>query len=187
MDKIAVNFGKRSRWNFNTSSTGSLGAGLFSAEGGRIYLDDPQGALRTFTYGCGGVGISRGLRLPKIGKFNFTGKTVTGAPASFSNTGAIYMSTDFDGDELTVEDIRGVCAVLEVAGGLAGVGSASVICLGVSEKWFCPANKGYKCDMPLDFVQAKLVETARAYLFVAGLSVGLQFGGGVSAMVGYLR
>lgn len=184
MDKISIDFGKRSKWEFNTSSTGSLGAGFFAGEGGKIYLNDPQGVMRTFTYGTVGVGLSAGLKLPKIGKVDLNGLTGTLAPASFPNTGSIYLSQDFKGDDLTADDIRGVCAIAEVAGGFVGGGSASAICLGVSEKWFCAGK--LQCDMPLDFVQARLIETARAYLFVAGLSVGFQFGGGVSGMIGYL-
>ena len=59
---------KMSAWKFVTSSSGGLGIEFFAAEGGKIYLDDPTGSLKTFDYGVVGLGLSEGFKLPKIGK-----------------------------------------------------------------------------------------------------------------------
>jgi len=66
---------KRSAWTFVTSSSGALGVEFVLAEGGTLYLRDPNGASVPFRYGAVGDGLDAGFRLPKIGKPNLTSRT----------------------------------------------------------------------------------------------------------------
>ena len=72
-----------SAWQFVTSSTGGIGVEFVAAEGGKIYLQNPQGQAVTFYYGAAGAGLAAGLKLPKIGKLEVKvkGKGVVGSIA----------------------------------------------------------------------------------------------------------
>ena len=130
---------KPSAWQFVTSSTGGVGVEFVAAEGGKIFLQNPQGVTESFYYGAAGVGISAGLKLPKIGKLqiNVKGKGVAGviAPASFPNGGKLYVLDNFDGDELATSDIQGVCMFVEVGGGLVAGVSATAMLVGMNPAW----------------------------------------------------
>src|SRR4029077_20153306 len=93
---------KESAWKFVTSATGGAGVELFAAEGGCIYLQDPSGQNITFKFGGAGVGLSAGLKVPKIGKITLPkvrGRSVGGgaAPAAFPNAGIVIFWSRFRG------------------------------------------------------------------------------------------
>ena len=179
---------KKSAWEFVTSSTGGIGIEFLAAEGGKIYMNDPTGSLKTFDFGVVGLGLSAGFKLPKIGKLHIPikGKSVAGvgAPASFPNTGQLYVLESFEGDELSFNDICGVCGLVEVGGGLVGGGSATAMLLGMELKWAA----GCIAAGPLStYCYMRLIESANALLLMAGTNVGFQAGGGVIGCTGYLR
>ncbi|MEI6705690.1 MAG: hypothetical protein WCK96_01000 [Methylococcales bacterium] len=184
---------KTSAWQFVTSSTGGIGVEFFAAEGGQIYLNDPSGSLRTFTYGVAGGGLSIGFKLPKIGKLQIPVKGASvggvGAPASFPNTGCLYILSSFDGDELTYNDISGVCGLVEIGGGLIAGASSTAMLLGMNPKWMAAtvvamASPLSQSLMPLAY--KKLIESATSLLLMAGVNAGVQGGAGIIGCTGYL-
>ena len=128
-----------SAWKFTTSSTGGVGVEFVAVEGGKIFLENPKGDTVTFCYGAAGVGIAAGIKLPKIGKIqiNAKGKAVGGAiaPAAFPNGGKLYLLDSFAGSELTTTDIQGVCAFLEISGGIIAGVSATAMLVGMNPIW----------------------------------------------------
>jgi hypothetical protein len=178
---------KESDWQFVTSSTGGLGVEFVGLEGGMIWLQDPARQSEAFGYGAAGIGITEGLKVPKIGKVQLKvrGKGVGGviAPASFPNTGKVYVLETFAGDELTASDIRGVCVFCEVYGGAIAGGSATAMIFGMSPVWLGLAIAAG----PLGpIAMMKLIETATGVLLMAGVNAGIQAGVGAGVFLGAL-
>jgi len=182
---------KESAWKFVTSSTGGVGAEFVAAEGGKLYFQDPQGKDVTFVYGAAGVGYSVGLKLPKIGKLEVKvkGKSVFGAiaPAAFPNAGKLYIADTFSGNELSQNDIRGVCVFLEVAGGLVAGVSATAMLVGISPVWLAGLSLApVGGPLAMAYLDYKMIEAATGLLVMAGVNVGLTAGGGIGAFIGGL-
>ena len=177
---------KPSEWQFVTSSTGGVGVEFVAVEGGRIWLQDPGGKTETFRYGAAGVGLAAGLKLPKIGKLELKvrGKSVGAAlaPASFPNTGKVYVLESFTGNELTKDDITGVCMFAEVYGGLVVGGSATAMIFGMNPIWLAATL----IPGPSALASAKLLSTATGVLLMAGVNVGIQGGVGAGIFLGGL-
>jgi hypothetical protein len=180
-----------SAWQFVTSSTGGIGVEFVAAEGGKIFLNNPQGKQITFYYGSAGVGLSAGLKLPKIGKVqvNVKGRSVVGAiaPAAFPNGGKLYILDTFAGTELTEKDIQGVCAFLEIGGGIIAGVSATAMLVGMNPIWLAglglAAAAGPAGMIYLDY---RLLRSATGLLVMGGLNAGIQAGAGVGAFLGGL-
>jgi hypothetical protein len=174
---------KPSAWQFVTSSSGGLGVEFVAAEGGRIYFQDPDGASCYFTYGAAGVGLSAGLKLPKIGKLELKGKSIGGAiaPASFPNAGKMYILESFGGDELKRSDISGVCMLAEVGGGIVAGGSATAMLLGMNPIWLAGLVGPFTI-----YADSMLIQSATAVLVMAGVNVGLTAGAGAAVFLGGL-
>jgi hypothetical protein len=179
---------KESAWQFITSATGGAGVEFVAAEGGRIYLQSPAGGQVVFTYGGAGLGLSAGLKLPKIGRIQFRGRSfnVAGAPAAFPNTGAIYILDNFLGDELTQDDITGVCIFAEISGGLVGGGSATAMLLGMDPLWLAGVMVAAAAPVLEPAAVTGLLASATGVLLMAGLNLGIQAGGGAAVYVGGL-
>jgi len=116
---------KQSAWQFDTSSTVGLSAGLVAGGAGALYLKDPRGQDVTIHYV--GVGAALGFGLDTPGN---VGNSI--APASFPNAGTVLILESFADNELSRSDLTGPCSVLEVSGAFFVGGSASVLLLGMS-------------------------------------------------------
>ena len=93
------------------------------------------------------------------------------------------MLESFGGDELSFDDICGVCGLVEVGGGLVGGGSATAMLLGMDIKWAA----GCIVAGPLtSYCCIRLIKSATALLLMAGINVGIQAGGGIIGCTGYL-
>jgi hypothetical protein len=174
---------KESAWTFVTSSTGGIGVEFVAVEGGALFFQDPSGAPDTFYYGAAGAGLSFGLKLPKIGKIQIKNKSVGAviAPNSFPNMGKLYILETFDGDELAESDIEGVCMFVEIGGGLIVGGSATAMILGMNPLWL----PTIVLPPPMSTVgQQMLIKSATGLLVMAGVTAGVQAGGGIGAFIG---
>lgn len=176
---------KPSQWVFETSATGGVGLEFVLAEGGNIYLTDPAGTPTTFSYGAAGVGLSAGIKLPKIGKIQVKGKSVTTtiAPASFLNGGQLYVLDGAPGNDLTPQDIRGVCALVEIGGGIVAGASATAMIVGMDPTYLLGLLAFPGAALFFDY---RLLSSATGLLVMGGFNVGIQAGGGGGAMVGGL-
>lgn len=177
---LAVTIKKESAWKFNTFGSGGLSVGFVAVSGGQVVLNDPSGTATTFTYGGAGGGLSAGLKIPKIGKLQIKtpkgGATGSAGPFAFPSTGALYITDAFGGDELAKGDIQGLCAFVEVGGGIIGGGSGIAMLLDLNGWWLA----GIPATAPL------LLGSASAVLLMAGLNVGVQAQVGGSAFLGYI-
>lgn len=175
-----------SKWKFITSSTGGVGIEFVAAEGGMIYFKDPQGRDASFRYGAAGVGLSAGLKLPKIGQIQIKGKDIGAAiaPASFPNAGELFVLDSFSGKELTYNDITGACIFVEIGGGiLAGV-SATAMLVGMDPVWLA----GFAIPFAPIMIafDERLLQSAVGLLVMGGTNLGIQAGGGIGAFLGGL-
>lgn len=171
---------KSSAWKFETSATGGLGIGLAAASGGLIRLADPSGKLVDFHYGSIGAGVSFGGKLPKIPKLpkiDLKGKTLTGSTVDFDSKGLVYVTEACDADELTMDDLRGPCITVDGGAGVVAGVAGTIFCLGVSPLLLAMGTPAL----------ALAIASSKAVLLVAGVNVGAQLGGGVSAGLGYFR
>jgi hypothetical protein len=99
---------RKSNWKFVTSNGGSLSIGLLSGEGGSVTLEEPGTRKQVkFCYGAFGGGLGVGVKLPKLGRVQLPG--LVGSSESLTSLGAVYMTPQFPGSELTIENINGGC------------------------------------------------------------------------------
>lgn len=174
----------KSAWTFVTSSSGGVGVEFFAAEGGKIYLSDPSNQAVDFAYGAVGAGVAFGFKLPKIGKVHIPVRggstTVSVAPASFPNTGALYVLGGCPGSELTTSDIQGVCLFIEVTGGLIAGGFGIAMLIGASPLALAAtiATNGGTAD--------RLIASATGLLLIGGTQAAVQAGAGIVGYVGGL-
>ncbi len=180
---------KESAWKFETLSTAGVGIEFVAAQGGAIYLSDPKGSSQKFRYGAAGVGLTFGLKLPKVGKLNLPtvkGKSVGGvvAPAAFPNMGQVFVADTFSGEELSRSDITGVCLFLEVGGGLIAGGSAIGMIFGMDPAWLGVVVASAEFLPIMALAETKLLRSATGILVTTGVNVGYQAGGGGAAFIG---
>jgi hypothetical protein len=179
---------KPSAWQFVTSSTGGVGVAFLVVEGGALYLQDPAGNGVAFRYGSAGAGLSAGFKLPKIGKLQINGRGVGAgvAPAAFPNMGKLYVLNSFKNDELTISDIRGVCAFVEIGGGVVAGASGTAMLVGMNPMWLAAAMATVTLPVAGAFAQTQLANSATGLLVMGGLNAGVQAGGGIGAYLGGL-
>ncbi len=132
---------ERSKWTFDTSGTGGLAVGLVAAEGGVIKLSDPQQNPVNLRLAAIGVGVSFGLKLPKIGKLpvpKIKGKEVGGAlaPTFFPNAGWIWKTSACHGADLTHEDFCGPVVFGEIGASIIVAGAGDAMLLGMDKLMF---------------------------------------------------
>lgn len=183
---MEVLFRGPSKWEFITSSTGGVGVAFVAVEGGKIFMKSPQKAAVSFYYGAAGVGLSAGLKLPKIGKVQVRGKGVTAAiaPASFPNMGQLYVLDSFKGDDLTISDIQGACVFVEIAGGIIAGVSATAMLVGMDVRWL--AGLVVPLAPTIAYFDYKFLSSAKGLLVMGGATAGLQAGAGIGAFLGGL-
>jgi hypothetical protein len=172
-----------SAWAFETFGSGGLGLGLIAAGGGTVILRAPSGEAHQFYYGGAGVGLSAGLKLPKIGKVQIPIKKsgLTGAvgPTSFPSTGMVLKTINASRPDLTQSDISGLCVFIDVGGGLIAGAGGTCLLFGI------PLQYGPLLVVPGIGGQL-FMNAARGILLMAGANVGVQAGGGIAGMIGYM-
>jgi len=169
---------RESKWTFETSNGGNLGAGIVAVEGGSVTLKDPSGIIVKFHYGAIGVGLGFGVKLPKLGRFQLP--TSSGSSEMMYSAGTVYMSPEFKGDELTVADIEGGCLFGEATAALAWGHSGYVMSFGMNKALFAAGVLN-----PL--ARAHAHQSVRGYLVFHGNNYGLQGGVGATSFMGYMR
>ena len=180
---LMVTIKKESAWKFNTFGSGGASIGIFAANGGTVRLNEPNGALHSFYYGGVGAGASFGIKLPKIGKVQIETKkgpvTGTVGPTPFPSKGQLYVTENFSGEELSTSNIRGLCAFIDVGGGLLIGYSGVAMLLNLNPLWLAAAP-GSPIAMQL------FLGSADAVLMMSGPNVGVQAGIGGAVFLGAL-
>lgn len=174
-----------SRWKYDTGATGGIGIEFVAASGGAIYLDAPSGKVERFFFGGLGAGLSFGFKIPKLPKFQLRGKSVVGAAStkSFPSRGLVWKRSKLRGRELTRADIQGAVVFIEGALGLGVGASGDAMLFGIN-----PILLGLALTNPIlqPILLPQALETSTGAMAFAGLNVGIQAGGGIAGMAGYL-
>ncbi len=181
---FSVQIKKSSAWQFVTFGSGGLSLGVVAAEGGTVVLQSPSRREEIFYYGGAGVGLSAGLKIPKIGRVQIKTRrgplTGSGGPTEFPSTGKLLITDSFQGEELLLSDIQGPCMFTEVGGGIIAGASACAMYVGINP-----------LILPLlsvpSFGIQMVINSANGLLLMAGLNVGLQAQIGGAVYLGYLR
>jgi outer membrane protein OmpA-like peptidoglycan-associated protein len=191
---------KKSGWKFESSS--SIGLSIKAVGGGKgsFNMRSPDRGTFTFNYWIAGGGA--GIGLPgKAGAFSFSDPT---SNSTTLETGALWMTQVFKGDELEPTDLCGGCIVGEISAGgplnsMFGNGvSGTFTILGIPELKM--QNEFYSDVAQLamhaavhpsvvDLVTSKweLFESyAKAVLFMAGTTSGYNFGAGIMGYLGHV-
>lgn len=179
---------KQSGWEFVTFGSGGLSVGFVAAEGGTVVLKDLSGEERQFYYGGAGGGLSAGLKIPKIGKVRIKSRAgdITGnvGPTAFPSTGALFVTDNCSGDDLTESEIQGPCAFIDVGAGLIAGASGTAMAVGLNPLYLMALAAG---PMATPFAAQLLISSAKGVLLMAGLNVGIQAQIGGAALLGYLH
>jgi len=181
----AITITKASSWQFETYGSAGLGLGFLAGTGGHVILKDTSGTPNSFWYGGLGAGLSAGLKLPKIGKFSIktTRGPLTGSlgPGSFPSAGKLYMTDQFKGAEFKKSDIQGICAFVEIGGGIIAGSSGMAMLINLN-----PAFLVASLVSPLGGAYL-LLTSAKGILLMAGVNAGLQAQIGITGSLGYLH
>lgn len=184
-----------SQWTYETGATGGISVEFVVASGGTIVLHDPARKEEDFWYGGLGVGIGIGLKLPKIKLPKMTipeikipkvaGREVGGAGSakSFPSSGAVYMTSSFEKQELTRSDIQGATLYVDAGAGLIVGHAGSAMLLGMNSALLAMGLS----NPAMSFLMIEAIQHAPAVLLMHGWTGGLQAGGGVGLLAGYLH
>jgi hypothetical protein len=83
---------------------------------------------------------------------------------------------------LTKDDIQGLCMYTEIGGGLIAGASGTAMFVGLNPVYLAlMAAPGAQF-----FAQQLFINSSKGLITMAGVNVGIQAGGGVSACLGYL-
>jgi hypothetical protein len=179
MGWLSLTVTKESAWQFVTFGSGGVGLGYFAAGGGQVVLKSPSGTDSTFTYGGAGVGLSAGLKIPKLGKVQINTKKggLTGSvgPMQMPSTGKVFLTDNASG-ELSESDIRGVCAFTEAGGGLLAGASGVAMYVGMNP---------FLMAIPVVGPQL-FINSAKGIILMAGANIGIQAQVGISGCVGVI-
>ncbi|NHZ93897.1 hypothetical protein F2P45_33605 [Massilia sp. CCM 8733] len=174
---------KESIWNYETSATGGVGLGFFAASGGLVRLKDPSGKSVDLHYGAVGLGLSKGFKspkLPKLPKFpqlNVQSKSGGLSTTDFPAFGNVFVTKTHTKDDLTIDDIKGICIICEIGAGYIAGYSATAILVGINPAYLGMGNVG----------PVLAAASAKGIIIMHGVNAGLQIGGGVTASLAYLR
>lgn len=173
-----------SAWTYITGATGGGGIAFVAAGGGAIWLTDPGQRTYRFIYGGIGAGLSLGFRIPRVPKVAVRGRSVAGAGSltPFPSTGAVFRSPAL-GRELTVADIQGAVVFGELGGGLVAGASGTAMLFGMNSMLLLAGI----ASTTNPALMARALAGATGAVVFAGVNVGVQAGGGVAGMVGYMR
>lgn len=179
---------KQSAWEFVTFGSGGLSVGFVAAEGGTVVLKDLSGTERQFFYGGAGAGLSAGLKIPKIGKVRVKSRAgdITGnvGPTAFPSTGALFVTDNCEGSDLTESEIQGPCAFIDVGAGLIAGASATAMAVGLNPLYLAALAAG---PVGAQLASQLMISSAKGVLLMAGANVGLQAQIGGAALLGYLH
>lgn len=181
----------RSQWTFDTSGTGGLALGFVAAEGGVIKLRDPGGNGLTLKLAALGVGVSAGLKLPKIGKIpapKIKGHDVgaAAAPTFFPNAGIIWKTAAVTTPELTADDFKGPVIFGEIGASIIIAGTGNAMLMGIDRLLFA-AWMATATTPGLSFIaEERMLASAKAILVSAGLAVSPSAQVGAAVFEGYV-
>jgi hypothetical protein len=185
---FTISIGGESKWKFKTFGTMGASVGDGPAAGissGLITLSDPEGKATDLYYGGIGVGLAGGFKF-KLGKIKIATPKVSPniAPTWFDSTGDVFVTSNCPGQDLKRNDFSGICAFVEVGGGI-GVGYSGVALLagmqGTTNFWENLAG-----SMVPGALLYFMLTSARALIRMRGWNVGAQLGGGGIAYVGFM-
>jgi hypothetical protein len=173
-----------SRWTYNTGATGAAGLAVIAASGGAIYLNDPAQKTHRMLFGGLGADLSLGFRIPRMPTPKVRGNALAGAGSviDFPSTGRI-MRSDKLGREPQRGDFRGAVLFVEGGGGLIAGGSGTAMLFGINSALLL-ANVASPILSAMFLDNA--IDDATGVLMMAGMNVGVQAGGGVAGLVGYM-
>lgn len=174
-----------SQWTYDTGATGGVGIGFIAGAGGALYFRGPGGEQQIFHFGALGAGLSFGVKLPKLPKPQIRGKGLSGAGSvtQLPSVGRLWKRSWFGQRELTRNDIQGAIVFLEGALGLGVGGSGDVMLFGINSAALAGAAAASRI-MPGLLDDA--LNTATGAVAFVGVNVGLQAGGGIAGLVGYM-
>lgn len=152
---------RESKWIFQGCSGGGLSLGVIAASKGQLNFLNPSGKKVSFKYLGAGLGVGAGLKSLKQSLPNVSGSI---APSAYWSDGRLYMLPGFHGNELTEDDLSGMCEFIDLGVSLGSGVSGTVFHLGYD---------------------AKLVGNYKASLFVGSQNTGL--GAGASYYIGSLE
>lgn len=186
---------RRSKWRYQTGSSGGANFEFVIATGGEIILIDPAGQSTDFYYGGVGGGLGMGFHLSKIKipKFKLpdikapriAGHKIGAARSleSFDSAGVVFMTAAFHGAELSRSDLQGAIVCIDAGAGLAYGKAGTAMLLGInSAKLAMGLSNSAQYWMALE-----AIAEAPAVLLAGGTTVGLIAGGGLGMWVGYLH
>ncbi|TCP71724.1 hypothetical protein [Sphingomonas sp. PP-CE-1G-424] len=178
-------FFEPSKWTYETGATGGIGIAIVAVSGGAIFLKSPKGNVERFVFGGLGAGWSAGFKIPKMPKVAIRGKNVAGAVSTkdFPSVGWVFRSAKLGNRDLTADDIRG--AVVFVEGGLGLIGGAAVdgMLFGINPVMLLAGIT----NPALSMLTSRAIADAAGAVIFGGLNVGVQAGGGIAGLVGYMR
>jgi hypothetical protein len=128
-----------------------------------------------FYYGAMGVGISYGVKLPKVRRLTIPG--LVGSAEAFTSFGTLFMADRFPKKELSVDDISGGICFGEVAGGAAWGAAGYALVFGMNPALMAAATANAA-------LLSLALATATGYLRFAGMNFGFQAGAGFTGFVG---
>ena len=183
-----------SDWTYATGATGAVGIAFVAASGGAVYVADPAGTVHRLIFGGLGAGWSFGFRAPKglklptiprVLKPTIRGKSTAGAGSitDFPSGGAVFRAASRKGRELTLSDIRGGIMFVEGGLGLIGGGSGDAMLFGMNPVLLVAALS----NPALSLLMVRAMQTAEGAMIFGGVNVGVQAGGGVAGLVGYMH
>lgn len=193
MGILTTTIKKKSAWDFVTFGSGGIGLEFFAAEGGTIVLTNPSTKNNeSFYYGGAGVGLSAGLKIPKIGKVQIPtpkgGLTGSGGPTAFPSTGTVFVMDGCSGNDLTTSDIQGICCFVEVGGGIIVGGSAAAMLVGLDAARLLALGPATAVGGPVgsNLAMQFLIASAKGLILMAGVNAGIQAQIGGAAYGGLL-
>lgn len=186
---------RHSDWIYRTGATGGVSFEIAVASGGTIVLADPAGKLVDFYYGGLGIGYGLGLRIPKIKLPRFSipeikipkiaGHEVGGAGSikAFDSGGRIYMTSAFNGKELSKSDFQGATVYLDGGIGVGYGKAGTAMLLGINS-----AQLALGLSSPaMMWLAENAIANAPVALVMGGTTVGVIAGAGAGILVGYLH
>jgi hypothetical protein len=176
-------FKTRSHWTVDGSTTIGLSVAVVSGEGGFIKLNDPDGNEVKLDFRIIGAGASLGL------KFNYA---VSGDATP--SGGLVYMTSFFQGPELKLSDMQGMCFAVDAFAGAGAAVSAMAIFLGITPYKTLEPIVDVSLGPGLASVYHNLLRQRgndpdfffpKAVILVGGMTAGAVGGAGVDGYVGY--
>lgn len=180
---------KRSGWTYETSS--GIGVGVSFAGGGKgqLVMTPPVGGTARFNYKYAGGGYSVG-----VSKQN--GKNVSFATEDMFSVGKLFILDTFRGNELSYQDITGMCMIVELAASAGHGGSFTAMLLGIPPRHFqqelgadlvhfaIVAGYGQHGQTLMELINAKAPAIFQTYSKAVLIMAAANAGGGSAGILG---